>query len=137
MAERIETILREAKVARDAGRLEASREAYRRAAELARTTRDEPMLAFALRHVADLDRECGNAQDAVHGGQEAVQLYRALSDSGSLDLANALRVTALALQDLGRKEEAAPLWREARDLYASFGVDAGVEECESHIGSAN
>jgi hypothetical protein len=62
-----------------------------------------------------------------------VAIYRAESAAGSLDLANALRLNALALADCGRAAEAASLWREARDLYSAAGVQAGIEDADDHL----
>lgn len=47
-----------------------------------------------------------------------------------LDLANALRVTALAMEASMKPGDATSLWREAGMLYAEAGVGEGVAECE-------
>jgi hypothetical protein len=49
-------------------------------------------------------------------------------------LANAIRPVALLHEAQGREAEAAPLWREARTLYEAHGVEAGVAECDAHLG---
>jgi hypothetical protein len=51
-----------------------------------------------------------------------------------LDLANALRVTALAFEALARRAEAVARWRRARELYAALGVLEGVTECDDYLG---
>jgi hypothetical protein len=60
-------------------------------------------------------------------------IYRNHRDTSPLELANAIRGVAILNGDLGRREQAQALWKEARDLYASVQVDAGVEESERRI----
>jgi hypothetical protein len=38
-------------------------------------------------------------------------------------------------ETLGRREQAIDLWREARDLYASLNLQAGVDESRDHLAS--
>jgi hypothetical protein len=86
--------------------------------------------------VSDLARERGSVGEALSSAAEAVAIYRSQPGSRPLDLANALRLNALALSDSGYADEAKPLWQEARDLYASVGVAAGVDEAELRLASA-
>lgn len=108
-------------------------EQYVEAASLARAAGNAQQSAHALRHVSDVGREIGKLPEALAAGQEAVNILRCTENSEPLDLANALRVTALALQELGQRERARPIWREAKLLYAKVGVDAGVAECEANL----
>ena len=48
-----------------------------------------------------------------------------------LDLANAVRPLASCLERQGADDEARASWTEARELYASLGIDAGVAECDA------
>jgi hypothetical protein len=66
--------------------------------------------------------------------REAVDLYRSDPDAKPLDLANSLRLQALALEALSRGDEALPLWREAGRLYEKANVAVAVAECERHLG---
>jgi tetratricopeptide (TPR) repeat protein len=125
-----------ARADRRAGRLEQAEHGYAVAADQARSKHDPLALAHALRHMSDLARERGSIAEALSSAAEAVAIYRARSDSSPLDLANALRLNALALSDSGRPEDSKPLWKEARDLYASVGVPAGVEEAEMRLATA-
>ncbi|WP_448098223.1 hypothetical protein [Luteibacter yeojuensis] len=50
-----------------------------------------------------------------------------------LDLANALRVNALALQVAGEVAAAQPVWTEARRFYDGLDIRAGVEECDLYL----
>lgn len=122
------------RAAREAGDSLAAAGLYLLGAALARAEGDLPALAYALRHVSDITRERGIDEVAVETAEEAVALYREL-DGPALDLANALRVHALAV---GASDAAAalPLWQEARALYALAGVQAGVDECEQHLPDA-
>lgn len=45
-------------------------------------------------------------------------------------MANAVRPMAILQADLGNTGEALTLWQEARDLYATVDIAAGVEEAE-------
>ncbi|HEX4739195.1 MAG TPA: hypothetical protein VH331_16715 [Allosphingosinicella sp.] len=123
----------EARSIRTAGDAAAAEQLYRQGAELAHSEEDDILRAHALRHVSDLARERGDIADALATAQEAVALYRATLDTRTLDLANALRLLALALESSGRQQEAAPAWHEARGLYADVDVQAGVEEAERHL----
>jgi len=122
-----------ARKSRNDGRLDEAYQDYWQAVSLARAAHNAQVLAGALRHVSDVGREIGNLQAALTAGQEAIAILRTDVNSAPLDLANALRVTALALQELGRKDEARPIWREARALYAEVGVEEGVAECEINL----
>ena len=127
-------VVRALKAARDAkmaGRLSEALASYRFVADSALSTDDEATRAHALRHVSDLARELGDPASAFEAAEEAVRIYR--SNGGTpLDLANALRVAALACEE-GRPGQAARIWREARFLYLESGTPAGVEECDTRI----
>ena len=112
-----------------AARIAAAERAYSRAAELARSSDNHLALAHALRHLSDIAREKGALEKASAHASEAVALYRGSDDR--LGLANALRLYALAIPGSDR---AASYWREARDLYSSLDVSAGVSECDAQLG---
>jgi tetratricopeptide (TPR) repeat protein len=134
----IESLLSGAKDARAAGHAAEARRGYEQAAKQARVIGDNRLLAHALRHISDINREDGRPAEALESGREAVELYRALPGALPVDLANALRITGLAQQDLGEVGEASSLWHEARNLYVQAGIKGGVEECDvnlSRIGS--
>ena len=63
-----------------------------------------------------------------------VRFYRE-NDVDVLEMANALRVAALAEDACQNHDAARALWDEARDLYAQEGVEAGVLECERRLGT--
>ena len=117
-----------------AGHPDQARDLYAKAADKARAVGAVVPLAHALRHVSDLDREAGHAQPALAAADEAVALYRASPEATDLDLANALRLGALAREALG--QAATDLWREAGALYMDADVAAGVEEAQRRLNLA-
>jgi hypothetical protein len=135
MSPEITDMLDNARSERNAGRSEAAEQGYSAAAARARAERQQLALGHALRHVSDLARERGSADGALGAAAEAVAIYRAEADARLLDLANALRLNALALTDAGRSAEAATLWQEARELYSSAAVQAGVDEANVYLGA--
>jgi tetratricopeptide (TPR) repeat protein len=128
----IDKALEDGRSARNQGDLAGAVRHYEGAVALARAAQEEHALAHALRHIADIVRECGEAERALRASEEAVSLYRRNGWSW-LELANALRVNALALLAAGRPEAAVPLWTEARRLYRDVNVPAGVEECDRYL----
>jgi GNAT superfamily N-acetyltransferase len=115
-----------ARQAANAGHPDQARDLYAKAADKARAVGAAVPLGHALRHLSDLDREAGHAEPALAAADEAVALYRAAPDATDLDLANALRLSALAREALG--QTATDLWREAGALYQDADFEAGVEE---------
>src|ERR1700720_3278617 len=61
------------------------------------------------------------------------KLYRSNLDTKLLDLANTVRPYALLNEEQGNLDSARKLWEEARHLYGSLRVEAGVSECDDHI----
>lgn len=108
-----------------------SRSQYERQAATARGAGDLAALAHALRHLSDIDRKAGDRRSALSRAEEAVGLYRAIMPLQALDLANALRLEALATDDLNG--DAVDAWTEARSLYAAAGATAGVDECDRRL----
>ena len=133
MQRSIERVLGRAREARDAGKADEARTNYALAAKLARAAHAQSRLAFALRHMAEIDRESGFPRQALASAQEAAGIYRLEPESPPLDLANALRVAALSLDDLGRAPEARSVWAEARGFYEQAGVAEGIEECRRRL----
>ena len=115
------------------GDLAASESTYRQAADLARSQESLPLVAHALRHIAELAAHRGAGDRALSAADEALAIYQADPTHLSLDLANAHRVRALALDSLGRSAEAAKDWLAARDLYEGLEIAAGVAECDARL----
>jgi tetratricopeptide (TPR) repeat protein len=132
--ERIVALKGMGQVERDLELPEAACARYREAAALCRRVDEPMMLAHTLRHVADLERERGLREAALAAAAEALEIYRRHPEVPALERANTLRVWALVLETGGGPSSGVEAWREARDLYRSAGVEAGVIECDAHLG---
>ena len=131
MKDAIDLLRRHAQEARDAGRIDEAVERQQEAVALLREDDDPARLAHAIRHVADILREAGDAAGASAPTAEMLALYRGLEDAPLLDLANAIRSAALQAEAAGQPDAA--LWREARDHYEACGIGPGVAEAERRI----
>jgi len=101
---------------------------YRQAADRAHQPGDADM-AHCLRHIGIITLDDNDNESALSAGQEAVAIYRECADD-SLELANALRVTALAHSALGATDQAARCWVEARAIYLKLEIASGVAEAD-------
>lgn len=135
MSQDIEALLARARDERTAGHTGQARATYGMAATKARDSGHPGLLAHALRHICELDRKDGKSDHAMVTGREAVAIYRSMPEASPLDLANALRVTALAMEASMKPGDATSLWQEAEMLYAEAGVGEGVAECGRHLSS--
>ena len=133
MTEAIEAHLTLAREAAAEGRPGDARNSYARAAALSRESGAPLLQAHALRHLSDLDREADHLEQALAHAEQAAALYRANGRETSPDMANALRLTGLALDGLRKPTQARAAWSAARDLYALAEVADGVAECESRL----
>ena len=120
-------------VERDLGRGERALPLYEEAVELCLALQDLPGLAHTLRHLGDIHQDAGSWSSAQAPYEQALALYRRLPETPPAELANALRPLALLRERLGETDAAAPLWREARALYAAAGIAEGVAECERRL----
>ena len=117
-------------IERDLKDLGAALKHYREAEKLYRGLGEDLGVAHALRHIGDVlrERSAPKHDDALACYKEALAIYRNCEPERRLDLANTLRGLALLKQSTGEMADATSHWIEARDLYASVGVNAGVEE---------
>ena len=122
-----------AQIERDRGKQDAALPYYREAVALARETNNMLLLAHASRHLGDLYRATGELDLAAPCYEEALDIYRGDPDTGNTELANALRPMALLLEMRARPAAAREYWEQAKTLYASAGIDAGVAECTDGI----
>ncbi len=137
MTDAIQAHLTTAREAMAEGRTLDARNSYARAAALSRESGAPLLQAHALRHLSDIDREADHLEQALAHAEQAAALYRSNGQGTSIDMANALRLTALALDALRRPGPAEAAWTAARDLYADAGVAAGVAECERRLEAAD
>ncbi len=101
--------------------------------EIADTCQGEGELlksAHALRHIGDIHRDKGCFELAGSFYDEALRIYRADQHTRPLDLTNAIRGFALLKNHTNELEQAKSLWTEAKALYESNSVTAGIDECD-------
>jgi arsenate reductase len=122
-----------ARAARAAGDIAGAIAGYAAAALASEAAGDVALLAHALRHVGDLQFEAGDPVASAASLRKALGHYRGLGAGHDLDLANTLRGLARATAAIDGPARALDAWREARDLYAACGVDAGVVECDRRL----
>ena len=104
-----------------------ARAAYEEAVALLRGSDDPLRFAHTLRHLGDVCHEQGDNAAAAPCYDEALAVYRANAASARpLDIANAIRSSAVLKQDPA-------LWAEALELYRAEGVEAGVAECTRRL----
>jgi len=125
----VEQWLIEAKTAQREGRLKDAAEFYERAA---REEDDELRGGHARRHAAEIWVKNGQVTEGRAAIAQVMQVYRERG-VGGLELANALRVQALAAEAAREFAEACAAWSEAGRLYASEGVEAGVAEAKRRV----
>ena len=65
--------------------------------------------------------------------EESLELYRSSLHTKLLDLANTVRPYALLQEREGNLALAREFWHEARNLYGSLRMEAGMSECEGHL----
>jgi tetratricopeptide (TPR) repeat protein len=124
----------QARAERSAGEGQRALELYRQIAELQRAAGASMGEAHALRHMADINLDHGELGQARACYEHALDIYRQVGDSHSLDLANAIRGYAIVLGELDDAPGSKARWLEARALYQACGIDAGVNECNQHLG---
>ena len=62
-----------------------------------------------------------------------MDIYRREAKANPLDVANALRPFAILREKMGDFDGARAFWREARELYESLGIAAGVAEASQAL----
>jgi tetratricopeptide (TPR) repeat protein len=116
-------------IERDLHNTETALELYQQSVELLRnqpaSLADPQTLAHTVRHVADIALELRQPDLAGHSYEEALSIYRRDPQSGTLDLANALRGYALFKTAIGDTDAAISLWREAGTLYNEVWQEPG------------
>jgi tetratricopeptide (TPR) repeat protein len=120
-------------IARDLSAHDRALRLYQEAVALCRQENQSLLLAHTIRHVGDIHQDMKRDDLAAPCYEEALEVYRSHAETATLDLANAVRPFALLKEHAGAIDEAKQLWAEARDLYASANVHAGVKECSRHL----
>ena len=122
----------EAKSARRQGRFNDATALYEEAAESFQAEQQPARWAHALRHAAELALRAGDCATGLREAHVVVQYYRS-TQPATLEMANALRVLALAEMAAGERDNAVTHWSEARDLYLDAGVVDGVNEADRRV----
>jgi hypothetical protein len=122
----------EAKSARRQGRLSDATALYEEAAESFQAEQQPARWAHALRHAAEFAVKAGDSRTGLREALAVLEYYRS-SPPTTLEMANALRVAALAEAAAGKSTSAREHWCEARALYEDVGVADGVLEAERHV----
>ena len=117
----------------DAGRNDIAVARYEEAVAAARRTGDPLLLAHSIRHVGDAHRAAQRLARAAVCYDEALALYTKHPDPPALDYANAIRPMAILKEVLGEVDEARHLWQQAKTLYATVPILAGVAECNENL----
>jgi tetratricopeptide (TPR) repeat protein len=117
-----------AETERDLGRNGDALTSYEEAVSLCRKQNDALLLAHTVRHLGDVRRDMEQHEDAQSCYEEALGIYRREPGANRLDVANALRPFAILREKMGDSDGAREFWREARELYESLGIDAGVRK---------
>ncbi|OJJ16125.1 hypothetical protein BKI52_35755 [marine bacterium AO1-C] len=106
---------------------------YNKALGEFRKISDNVKVTHTVRHIADLHQALGQHHIAEENYQMVLTSYRKSEETAGLDLANALRGFALLQEGLGNNTAAKNAWTEARAIYLSADIQAGVEECDGHL----
>jgi hypothetical protein len=122
----------EAKSARRQGRLSDAKALYGEAAESFQAEQQPARWAHALRHSAELAIRTGDPSGGLVEAQAVIAHYRS-SPPSSLEMANTLRVLALAEAAIGERDRACTHWSEARALYVDVGVADGIAEADRRV----
>ncbi|HEY7405953.1 MAG TPA: tetratricopeptide repeat protein [Candidatus Angelobacter sp.] len=120
-------------IERDLHRMDEALRHYEEVADIYRSVDIPLKFAHAVRHAGDIHQDEGHLQLAEPCYVEALTIYRAHPETPPLDLANTLRGLALLKEAIGEPKESVALWQEARNLYASVNVEAGVQESERRL----
>jgi tetratricopeptide (TPR) repeat protein len=124
----IDIKIKEATAARRAGRTDEAASLADAALVAARESGDCLLVAYTLRHTADVHSQLGHSHQAADEITEAIRIYREHASDHTLDLANALRISAL-----NAERGALAAWQEAKTLYALVDVQAGIDGATQHV----
>lgn len=115
----------------------AARLHYEQAVTLYRALSDPLAFAHTVRHLGDVYLDLRLPELAQRCHLEALEVYRAHPEAAPLDVANAVRSMALVKSERGATQDALELWKEAKRLYATTGVESGVAECSRWLARLN
>lgn len=112
----------------------AAQKYYEEASALLRNSPDRMRFAHTVRHLGDVYLDMQNWAGAESCYLEALDIYRGQPAVRVLDFANAIRSYAVLKDKTGRQNESRHLWAEAGRLYKDQRIQAGIDECNRHLG---
>lgn len=120
-------------VERDLGRHRDAIACYTEALALARSHSDPLQIALIGRHVGDLLLDAGDLVPAERHLREALAIERADPCTPQLELANCLLSMGRLQSALSDREGARALLTEARTVYNTLEITAGVTDCDERL----
>jgi tetratricopeptide (TPR) repeat protein len=128
-----ESLTRLGGIERDLGEIDPSLLHYQQAVAIFRKVDNPLRLAHTVRHVGDILRESSQNSLALPCYEEALAIYRSHPETNTLDLANTLRGYALLQTDLGKRQEAIELWKDAGAVYNHVWQEPGSPYSEADL----
>ena len=117
----------------DLDRWDEERSIYEKGISICRDAGDPFGMAHKIRHLGMVHRHAGREDEARACFQEALSPYRSHKEPPSLDYANATLPVARLKEELGQVDQAKQLLIEARKLYLTENVQAGVDDCSNRL----
>ncbi len=123
-----------AQVYSDTGRLKEALTYYKEIEKIYIDIDDKERQMHTLRHIGDLYYQLNELECAQKCLVQVVDYVEEGHFVNRLEKANTHRIYALALEGLGKPSEATAHWEKAKSHYAQLGIEAGVNECQDHLG---
>lgn len=106
---------------------------YTEALALARQHSDPLQIAFIARHIGDVLLDTGDLVPAERHLREALAIERADPCTPQLEVANCLLSMGRLESSLGNPDTARSLLTEARVIYNTLEITAGVTDCDERL----
>jgi hypothetical protein len=126
-------LIKMGKSARVEGRVDDALALYVSAVQILEEENDLVKWAHTLRHVAEMQAELKRGDEARKSIEAVLVFYRA-EGTGKREMANSLRVAALAEEAAGDAAAGKVFWREAAELYAELRLEEGHIEAQREAG---
>lgn len=92
-------------------------------------------IAHSIRHLADLQVELKEFNNAEKNYTKSIYLYKANATRNDHDLSNALRGYAILLELEEKYVESIEIWKDILTIYQTLNYDKGIAEVDSKIRS--
>lgn len=120
-------------VERDLGRQRDALSCYAEALGLARIGSDPLQVAYIARHVGDILLDAGDLLPAERHLREALAIERADPCTPQREIADCLLSMGRLESALNNRESACSLLTEARVIYNTLEITAGVTDCDERL----